>query len=152
VNWKGIVSASVSAVAHRSYTTHKCDGDRASCENQGVVGCRPCPGKEKLSTTTMKFVQYLSNLSRSALYAIVSYTRPKCKEPLLGPLPVYKKNGSPRSYLFNMRSKSRWEKKRPRRSQRCLCVEVMIKSQRKLWWLLAVSCRSIAQISRAAVH
>lgn len=44
---------------------------------------------------------------------------PRCKASLDGPRPVYRKNGSPCSYLSRMRSKSRWEKNRPRRSQRC---------------------------------
>ena len=44
---------------------------------------------------------------------------PRCKVSLDGPLPVYKKKGSPASYLSRILSKSRCEKKRPRLNQRC---------------------------------
>lgn len=44
---------------------------------------------------------------------------PRCSASLDGPLPVYKKKGSPASYLSRILSKSRCEKKRPRLNQRC---------------------------------
>lgn len=60
-----------------------------------------------------------SNTSCSQRVNCSGMVWPRCRLPELGPRPVYRKKGSPFSCLSRIRSKSRWLKKRPRRSQRC---------------------------------
>lgn len=64
-----------------------------------------------LSTVRLSFTQ-------TQLLAYKGMVCPRCSASLLGPLPVYKKKASPASYLSNIRSRSRCEKNKRRRSHR----------------------------------
>jgi hypothetical protein len=60
-----------------------------------------------------------SNTSCNHFVNVNGMVCPKCSASLDGPRPVYKKNGSPASYRSRILSKSRCEKNKPRRNQRC---------------------------------
>lgn len=80
------------------------------------------PKLATLNTTPNCFENIPSGTSNTSCNHFVNVNGmvcPKCSASLDGPRPVYKKNGSPASYLSRILSKSRCEKNKPLRNQRC---------------------------------
>ena len=77
------------------------------------------PRHKNFSSSVNWMTKGTSNVSCSHLVKINGIKWPTCSDADDGPRPVYKKNFSPFSILFNIGSKSRWEKNIPRRRKWC---------------------------------